>query len=185
MATIPQNIKKIPAKVASEILAKIVINPKTLKPISQKQLNDILKNKLIKQQPWRSISRQQWQGLEKDITQKSGFKISQTKKESLFKKESEILSKKQKKENVAYVRKQEFKKRGELMTKRLHGIKDKCLGNYETKPETTAGTLDEEKTGTIKNPTGLRKEEEETSETDKQPTPVAAPDFVEPDDMFL
>ncbi len=184
MATIPQNIKRIPAKLASEILAKIIINPKTLKPISQKQLNDILKNKPIKQQPWGSISRQQWQGLEKDITQKSGFKISQTKKESLFKKEGRRRDKETKKENIAYIREQETKRRGELMVKRLHGIEDKGFGNRETKPETTAEISDEKRTGAIKNPTDLRKEEE-TSETDKKSTPAAAPDFTEPPDMFL
>lgn len=187
MVNIPQNIKKISSKLAAESFAKSLVSRKTLKPITQSQLQKIGKGTPLSQNPYGSVSRQQYEKLRKDFVKKGDFKISQDKEISVLKKESERLEAERKKANITYVRKEEGKKRGELMTKRLEWMREGLVGQKQGK-EIKEKEFFEERLEAIKNPYGRRGLLEENSENQKdkdKPKPPPKPDFVEPPDMFL
>ncbi|MFH0820142.1 MAG: hypothetical protein V1892_03870 [bacterium] len=187
MVNIPQNIKKISSKLAAESFAKSLVSRKTLKPITQSQLQKIGKGTPLSQNPYGSVSRQQYEKLRKDFVKKGDFKISQDKEMSVLKKESERLEVERKKANITYVRKEEGKKRGELMTKRLEWMREGLVGQKQGK-EIKEKEFFEERLEAIKNPSGRRSLLEENSENQKdkdKPKPPPKPDFIEPPDMFL
>ena len=112
MVNIPQNIKKISSKLAGESFAKSLVSRKTLKPITQSQLQKIGKGTPLSQNPYGSVSRQQYEKLRKDFVKKGDFKITRRSKEiSVLKKESERLETERKKANITYVRKEEGRKK--------------------------------------------------------------------------
>lgn len=189
MVNIPQNIKRISSRATSESFAKSFINRKTLKPITESQLKKIIKGTLIAQHPSGSVSRQQYEKLRKDLVKKGDFKINEDKERSALKKESERLEAERKKVNIAYVRKEENKKKGELMAKRLDWIRGDIARQKEGK-KTKRKEFFEERIEAIKNPFGRRDLMEENSENQKdenedKPKLPQKPDFVEPPDMFL
>lgn len=182
MIKIPQNIQRIPAKVALDAL-KSLRPTKSCTPIKDSQFKKLIKGTKLAQNPSSTLSRQEYEGLRNRIIQKGGLKISQTQESKAFQKESKKLDEERKRGNIAYLRQEKGKKRGELMAKRLHGIETQAVNGTNASSEET---FYDSRIKAIKNPHDLTNNADGAKEEkDKKPTVPAKPTFVEPPDMFL